>query len=133
MKKPETKDAEIARLRAELEDLKTSKNFYASFPGVTDLIGFKIADVNRNDSMTLEDLGRLQTAFNGRFHYCLLVQPHMDNSLHGQYRLLAVYRHTDVHAWDTEGKRKLPREDEIAMRHFIAGFEAAVEASRRKD
>jgi hypothetical protein len=135
MKKPETKDAEIARLRAELEDLKTSKNFYSSFPNATDLIGFKIADAdaNRNDSMTLEDLGHLQTAFNGRFHYCLLVQPYMDNSLHGHYRLLAVYRHTDVHAWDTEQKRRLPREDEIAMRHFIAGFEAAVEASRRKD
>ena len=127
------KDEEIKRLRAELEDLKTSKNFYSSFPSVADLVGFKIADdVDRNDSVTLEDLGNLQTAFNKRFHYCLLVQPYMDNSMHGQYRLLAVYRHTDVNAWDTEGKRKLPREDEIAMRHFIAGFEAAVEASRRK-
>jgi hypothetical protein len=133
MKKPETKDAEIARLRAELEDLKTSKNFYSSFPNATELIGFKIADVYRGSSMALKDLGRLQIAFNGRFHYCLLVQPYMDNSLHGQYRLLAIYRHTDVHAWDTEQKRKLPREDEIAMRHFIAGFEAAVEASKVKD
>lgn len=132
MKKPETKDAEIARLRAELEDLKDSKNFYSSFPGATDLVGFKIADVY-NDDLKLEDLGRLQTAFNKRFHYCLLVQPHMDNSMHGQYRLLAVYRHTDVHAWDKEQKRKLPREDEIAMRHFIMGFEAAVEAAKRKD
>jgi hypothetical protein len=133
MKKAETKDAEIARLRAELEDLKDSKHFYSSFPNATDLVGFKIADVDRSDSTTLEDLGHLQTAFNKRFHYCLLVQPYMDNSLHGQYRLLAIYRHTDVHAWDTEQKRKLPREEEIAMRHFIAGFEAAVEASRRKD
>ena len=132
MKKTETKDAEITRLRTELEDLKDSKNFYSSFPGATDLIGFKLADVQSGDAMTLEDLGRLQTAFNKRFHYCLLVQPYMANDLYGQYRLLAIYRHTDVHAWDVEGKRKLPREDEIAMRHFIMGFEAAVEAAKRK-
>lgn len=127
-------NVEIERLRKENDELRERTTFL-SICGPHELVGFEIGSGctrmwNNGEKITNDDLGRLVAVFNEKFHYGLFVQYHMANNDRGQYRLFAIYRHTDVGA-DPERKRQLPREDETAMKNFVRGFIAAVESERK--
>lgn len=129
------KNVEIERLRKENDELREKATFLSTC-SPHDLVGFEIDRGsirmwNNGEKITNDDLGRLVSAFNEKFHYGLFVQFYMANSDHGQYRLFAIYRHTDTFGGDPEGRKKLPREDETAMRNFVRGFVAAVESERK--
>jgi hypothetical protein len=129
------KNGEIERLRKENEELREKATFL-SISSPHEFVGFEVGRGsfrmwNNGEKITNDDLGRLVAAFNEKFHYGLFVQFYMANSDHGQYRLFAIYRHTDVHGGDPEGRKKLPREDETAMKNFVRGFVAAVESERK--
>ena len=133
------KNVEIERLRKENEELREKTTFFSTCYS-HELVGFEIDRGsihlwNNGEKMTNDDLGRLVAAFNEKFHYGLFVQYHMANDDRGQYRLLAIYRYTNVRGiaspGDPDGRKKLPREDETAMRNFVRGFVAAVESEKK--
>ena len=122
-KEKDPRDAEIERLKKQLEESREKNSHYGS-ERACELLAFKLYVTGSLDG---RDLGRLVSAFNERFHYGLFVQYYMRNDARGQYRLYAIERYTDVCAWDVEGKKKISKDDETAMNNFVRGFIAATE------
>jgi hypothetical protein len=128
-------DAEIARLTKEVAELKASvertRAFFSDITRAEDLVGFLIEPCTSD--LSGEQLGRLVFSFNERFAFALFVQPYASNDMREHYRLLAVRDYSTAGVWTGEWERKISRDDEIAMRHFVLGFIAAEESKREKD
>ena len=122
------KDPEVARLEKIIEEMEKHREYFSTITRVEDLVGFLMDYVG--DGLSSKDLGKLVAAFNDAFSYGLFVQFYGANDRRGQYRLFAIRRQSSV--WTGEWERKIPKEDETAMRHFIRGFVAAVESRKKK-
>lgn len=122
--------AEIDRLSKIVEEMQKSREFFSTIARAADLVGFEIENCGRD--LSGEQLGRLVAAFNARFSFALLVQPYASNDMRGCYRLLAVRDYSQVPVWTGEWERKIPKDDEVAMRHFVLGFTAAEESRKTR-
>ena len=132
---------DVVRLESENRELKNElegerergkPDSYFSDVRTTDLIGFPIGSYSMDD-LDGRELGRLVEAFNGNFAFHnLVVQYFQANDEHGRYKLFAIKRHSTAFGPDPVRDRQLPKEDEIAMRHFLRGFIAGLRSFGRK-
>lgn len=123
------KAGEVERLSKIIEEMQSQREFFSTIARAEDLVGFEIEHCGID--LSGEQLGRLVAAFNARFSFALLVQPYGSNDMRGCYRLLAVRDYSQVPVWTGEWERKIPRDDEVAMRHFVFGFVAAEEIRKK--
>lgn len=128
-------EGENRKLKEELEERDSADkpdSYYADVR-TTDLIAFPITCYHSMDDLDGRELGRLVEAFNANFaFYNLVVQDFQAKDDHGRYRLLAIRRYSEAFRPDPVRDRQLPKEDEIAMRHFLHGFTAGLRSFGRK-
>lgn len=128
-------EGENRKLKEELEERDSAKkpdSYYADVR-TADLIGFLITSYHSMEDLDGRELGRLVEAFNANFaFYNLVVQNFQANDKHGQYKLYAIKRYSDAFRPDPVRDRQLPKEDEVAMRHFLHGFIAGLRSFGRK-
>jgi len=128
-------EAENQKLKEQVEELEAqpkSDSFYDASVRAVDLIAFPLG-YHHMDDLDGRELGRLVEAFNANFaFYNLVVQNYQAKDEHGQYKLLAIRRHSDAFRPDPVRDRQFPKEDEVAMRHFLHGFAAGLRSFGRK-
>jgi hypothetical protein len=129
-------EAENRKLQDELEELRNhpkSDSYYDTSVRPVDLIAFPVTSYHAMADLDGRELGRLVAAFNEHFaFYNLVVQNFQAKDDHGRYKLLAIKRYSEAFRPDPVRDRQFPREDEVAMRHFLHGFVAGLRSFGRK-
>jgi hypothetical protein len=128
-------EGENLKLKDQLEEVRKKDkpdSFYADVR-TTDLIAFPIGPYHSMNDLDGRELGRLVEAFNNEFRfYNLVVQDFQSNADQGRYKLFAIRRYSEAFRPDEVRDRQIPKEDTIAMRHFLKGFIAGLRSFGRK-